>query len=157
MGRKTKEFDYYIFIDYSENLIGYNIIEKDKIEHVLPKTIRFRHYKGSPNRKIYLKHLKHTLKRNNIKSYFKKIRIKEIRNKIDIFVEVLEFIKKHDNCVFFVSIDDYQYKTFMKMVKLTDGNKTQIIRESQLKQGSVEYKLSLIIDNLLNIERRKQK
>lgn len=24
---KTKEFDYYIFIDYSENLIGYTIIE----------------------------------------------------------------------------------------------------------------------------------
>ena len=45
----------------------------------------------------------------------------------------------------------------MKMVRLTDGNRTQVRRESQLKQGSVEYKLSLIIDNLLNIERRKQK
>jgi len=30
---KMKEFDYYIFIDYSENLIGYNIIEKEKLKN----------------------------------------------------------------------------------------------------------------------------
>ena len=36
-------FDYYIYIDYSENLIGYIIIHKDKIEELLPKLSKFRH------------------------------------------------------------------------------------------------------------------
>jgi len=30
-----KEFDYYIFIDYSENLIGYSIIENKKLKNLL--------------------------------------------------------------------------------------------------------------------------
>lgn len=30
MKNKKKEFDYYIYIDYSENLIEYSIIEKLK-------------------------------------------------------------------------------------------------------------------------------
>jgi len=42
---KMKEFDYYIFIDYSENLIGYNIIEKEKLKNLLPKISKLKHYK----------------------------------------------------------------------------------------------------------------
>ena len=33
-----KEFDYYIFVDYSENLIGYSIIEK-KVKRINSKNI----------------------------------------------------------------------------------------------------------------------
>ena len=43
---KKREFDYYIFIDYSENLIGYNIIEKEKVGELLLKTSRFRDRKS---------------------------------------------------------------------------------------------------------------
>ena len=32
-----KEFDYYIFIDYSENLIGYSIIEKKRLRSYFRK------------------------------------------------------------------------------------------------------------------------
>lgn len=46
------DFDYYIFIDYSENLIGYNIIEKEKVGELLLKTSRFRHYKAAKERSI---------------------------------------------------------------------------------------------------------
>lgn len=151
-----KEFDYYIFIDFSENLIGYNIIEKGKIKELLPKISKFRHYKGSTNRKLYIKHIKETIKRENIKSYFKKIRIKNAKDNMDIFIEVLEFIKFHDNCIIFISIDDFQYRAFRKIVRLVDGNRTEIVKESQLKKDSIEYRLSLVIDNLLNIERRQK-
>ena len=36
-----KEFDYYIYIDYSENLIGYAIIEKDKLKINIDYTKKF--------------------------------------------------------------------------------------------------------------------
>ena len=61
--RLRKDYDYYIFLDYSEDLIGYNIIEQKKIIELLPKISRFEHYKGRKNRKIYLKHIIKTIKR----------------------------------------------------------------------------------------------
>ena len=90
-----KEFDYYIFIDYSENLIGYSVITKEKLKELLPKLSRFRHYRSAGNRKLYLKNIKKTLKRDNIKSYFMKLKIKEMRKNIGIYLDVLEFLKKH--------------------------------------------------------------
>jgi len=148
-----KEFDYYIFIDYSENLVGYNIIEREKIKELLPKIQRFRHYKESWHKKIYLNHIKNTINRDGIKNYFEKIRIISVRKNIELFAEVLEFIKKHDKCIIFISVDDFQYRSFRKLAQVVN-DKTQVIQESQLKVGSVEYQLSLVIDNLLNIERR---
>lgn len=148
-----KEFDYYIFLDFSENLIGYNIIYKDKIKELMPKINKFRHYKSSKNRKVYLNHIKDAIKRDNIKSYFEKMRIKNIKDNLEIFIEISQFVKLHENCIIFICVDDFQYRAFRKIVDLVDDTKTEIIRESQLKKDSMEYKLSLIIDNLLNIER----
>ena len=150
-----KEFDYYIFIDYSENLIGYDIIEKEKIKDLLPKIRRFRHYKGSRGRKIYLKHIKNTIKRDKIRTYFKKIKIMSLRDNIELFAEVLEFIKKHNNCIIFISVDDFQYRSFKKLVRVVNEDKTQVVKESQLKKGTPEQRISLEIENLLNIERKK--
>ena len=45
----------------------------------------------------------------------------------------------------------------MRILGIFDENKIIILKESELKEGSVEYQLSLVIDNLLNIERRKNK
>ena len=149
-----KEFDYYIFIDFSENLIGYNIIERERMIKLLPRISKFRHYKESRNRKIYLNHIKNSIKRDGIRNYFEKIRIVGMKDNIGLFAEVLEFIKKHENCIIFISVDDFQFRTFMKLVNILD-NKTQVVKESQLKKGSTEYQLSLVLDNLLNIERRK--
>ena len=69
-----KEYDSYIFIDYSENLIGYNIINKGNIFKLLPKIKRFKHYKSSKQRKIYISHLKNTIDREKINSYFNKLK-----------------------------------------------------------------------------------
>ena len=151
-----KEFDYYIFIDYSENLVGYSIIQRDKVKELLPKIQRFRYYRESRDKKVYLKHIKKTIKREDIKSYFNKIKIKDRRKSIEIFVEVLDFVKKHENCVIFISVDDFEFRNFKKLVSIIDNNKTKIIKESQLKKGSREHQMSLVIDNLLNIKRRKQ-
>ena len=35
--KKRREFDYYIYIDYSENWLGYMIIERDKINEFMSK------------------------------------------------------------------------------------------------------------------------
>ncbi|MBU2104292.1 MAG: hypothetical protein KKF67_00750 [Nanoarchaeota archaeon] len=150
-----KKFDYYIFIDFSENLIGYNIIEYGKMIELLPKISRFRHYKEVRNKKIYLKNIKKTIKRENIKSFFLKFGIEELYKNTDIYSNVLEFIKKHDNCIIFISIDNRQYKAFNKLVGFVDGKKVVVKKESELAKGSPEYQASLVLDNLLNIERMK--
>ncbi len=152
-----KEFDYYIYIDYSQNLIGYAIIEKEKVKDLLSKISRFRHYKESKNRKIYLKHINNTVKREKICSYFMKFKIKRMHENIEICTDVLDFIKKHEHCVIFISIDDKQYRKFRKLVHIVDGEKTKIIKESELKTGTAEYQMSLVIDNILNIRRKQQK
>jgi len=151
-----KEFDYYIFIDYSKNLIGYSIIEHDKIIGLLPKISRFRHYKEVRDKKIYLKNIKKTIKRENIKSYFLKFGIKELYKNTDIYAAVLEFIKKHENCIIFISVDNRQYKAFNKLVGFVDGKRVVVKKESELVKGTPEYQASLVLDNLLNIERFKQ-
>jgi hypothetical protein len=38
------EFDYYMYIDYSENLLGYLIIENIKVKELLPNISKFAHY-----------------------------------------------------------------------------------------------------------------
>ena len=150
-----KVFDYYIFIDFSENLIGYSIIEKEKLFELLPKISRFRHYRNARDRQIYLKNIKNTIKRDNIKSSFIRLKIKDINKNIEIFLDVLEFLKKHEKCAIFISIDNRQYQTFRKIVNVVDGENTLVKQESELKEGSPEYQASLVLDNLLNIERLK--
>ncbi|MCF7910783.1 hypothetical protein K9L16_03860 [Candidatus Pacearchaeota archaeon] len=154
---KKKEFDYYIFIDFSENLVGYNIIKRENIKDLLPKILRFRHYKVQRNRKDYIKHIKNTIKREKIKSYFEKTKIKNLRENVDIFVEVSKFVKNHEDCIIFISVDDFQYRVFKKIIELADGDKTRIVKESKLKKDSLEHKLSLVLDNLLNLERKSKK
>ena len=148
--RGERNFDYYIYVDYSENLIGYIIIERNKIEELIPKISRFRHYRQSKNRKIYLKHINDTIKKEKIYSSLLEFKIKEMHESIEVYANVLDFVKRHDKCVIFISIDD-------KLVSIINDGKTVVVKESDLKRGTVEYQMSLIIDNALNVERRQRK
>jgi hypothetical protein len=153
--KDRKEYDYYIFIDYSEGLVGYSIIEQKKINELLPKISKFEHYRSHRNKKVYMKHINNTIKKENIKDFFEKIKIEKVDKNIDLFIEVLEFIKKHENCIIFLCVDDYQFKKLRRLLYLVDGGNTDVKKESQLKKGTPEYRTSLVIDNLLNIERKK--
>ncbi|MBU2616895.1 MAG: hypothetical protein KKB79_02855 [Nanoarchaeota archaeon] len=150
------KFDYYIFIDYSENLIGYSIIEKERIGELLLKISRFRHYKNTRNKQIYLKNIKKTIKRENIESYFLKLKINKMYQNMDIYSDVLEFIKRHDNCLIFVSVDNRQYGAFNKIVGFVKRNGVVVKKESELIERTPEYQVSLVLDNLLNIERLRE-
>lgn len=150
-----REFDYYIFIDYSENLIGYSIIENKKLKELLPKISRFRHYKEARNKKLYLKNISKTIKRDSIMSSFLRLKIKEMHKNMDIYLDVLEFLKKHESCIIFISVDNRQYSAFRKMVNIIDGEKIIVKQESELVRGTREYQASFVLDNLLNIERLK--
>lgn len=152
---KFKEFDYYIFIDFSENLIGYNIIEKDKVQVLLPNIKRLRHYKTADNKKLYLKNVKRSFERDEIKSYFLRLKIKRMDENMIIYLDILDFLKKHENCIVFISVDNRQYSAFKKMIEIIDGEKVVVKQESELVEGTLEYQLSLVLDNLLNIERIK--
>lgn len=81
---------------------------------------------------------------------------KELGKNAEIYTDVLEFIKKHDNCIIFISIDNRQYKAFNKLVGFVDGKKVVVKKESELRKGTPEYQASLVLDTLLNIERLKQ-
>lgn len=152
----AKQFDYYIFIDYSEKLIGYVVIENKKLKELLPKISRFRHYRKASNKKLYIKNIKNTIKRDDIKSSFLRIKTKDMHKNMEIYLDVLEFLKKHNNCIIFISVDNSQYSAFRKMVNIIDGDRIIIKQESELIKGTPEYQISLVLDNLLNIERLNQ-
>ena len=152
----AKRFDYYLFIDYSENLIGYAIIENKKLKELIPKILRFRHYREAGDKKLYLKNIKKTIQRDEIKSFFLKLKIKTLSKTMEIYLDVLEFLKKHEHCIIFVSIDNHEYPNFKKMVAIADGGNTIVKKESELIRGTPEYQVSLVLDNLLNIERLRE-
>jgi len=151
-----KKFDYYIFIDFSENFIGYNVIENGKMMELTPKISKFKHYRNVRNKKLYLKNIKKIIKRENIGSYFLKFQIKETYKNTEIYADVLDFLKKHNNCVIFISIDDRQYRAFNKLVGFIDGKNVLVKKESELIKGTPEYKASFVLDNSLNIRRLKE-
>lgn len=145
--------DYYIYLDYSERLVGYIIIQKDKIPNLLPKISKLHHYKDIKNKKGYIKSVKKIFDEGVIQQDILKCKIKGLKDNLSIFVEIADFVKNHDNCKIFASIDNNQFIAFMKLFEMIP-HKTHVIivKESDLKKGSVEYKLSLIIDTRLNIE-----
>ncbi len=150
-----KTFDYYIFIDYSENLLGYVIIENKKVNDLVIKLNRFRHFRETRDKKLYLKNIKNTIKREGITDYLFRLKIRKVNSSPEIYADIAVFIKKYPNCIIFISIDDKQFSNFEKFVEVINGETTKVVKESQLKQESREYKMSLILDNLLNIERLK--
>lgn len=153
--KNRKDYDYYIFIDYSEGFVGYGIIKQDRFFELLPKISKFQHYKKQKNKSVYLGHIKSTIKRENLLSFFERLKILKVKDNLDLFVEISEFLKKCENFLFFLCIDDYQFKKFKKLFCLVNCEKVDIKKESELKKGTPEYKISLVIDNLLNIERKK--
>jgi len=153
--KNKKEFDYYIFIDYSENLIGYTIIEKCNKNFLLSRIVQFTHFRDLRHKETYLIKIKRVIKINEIFSYIYKCRIGSVWDTLSIFGDIIDFIKENKDNSIFLLVDDRQYTSFIRLFKELILNKNiLLIRESELKKSSEEYKLSLIIDNLLNIERR---
>lgn len=152
-----KKFDYYIFIDFSENLIGYNIISYNKMQKLLPKITKFAHYTKLRHKKEYLNSIKKRIERDKIQSYFLKHKIKEMYKNADIYADVLQFIKDHEKCIIFISVDNRQIDAFKKLVGFIDGQKIMVKKESDLVKGTPEYQTNLVLDTLLNIKRNKQK
>ena len=97
-----KKFDYYIFIDYSVNIIGYVIIDERKLFELVPLISKFSHYKDLKNKNTYIHSIKKIISKNNILDFFLKHKIKEIRQNMEIYMDVFDFIKKHDNCIIFI-------------------------------------------------------
>lgn len=150
-------FDYYIYIDYSEDLVGYDIIEKNKVKNLLSKISKFHHYKKIKHKKQYILAIKKRIVKENIKSFLLKCKIEKVRYNAEIFANILKFVKEHDNCIIFISVDNNQYDTFIKLFKIVPHKKhVVVVKENKLKKDSLEYKLSLIIDNLLNIKRKNE-
>lgn len=154
MGKK--EFDYYIFIDYSEDLIGYIILSNKNGNEFLKTISKLNHYKVLKNKKAYLNSMKKYFNKNKILECLEKHRVTELRNNLELCSEVFEFCKSRLNSKIFISVDDRQYKGFMKLLNTLDGKKAVIVKEGELKKNSKEYRWSLVIDTLLNLKRTKK-
>jgi hypothetical protein len=151
-----REFDYYIFVDYSEDLIGYIILKNDQIKDCLSRASKLKHYKGLKQKKLYLQSMKNSFDKNEILRFLEKHRITELRQNIELCSEIFEFCKDKNNSNIFISVDDRQYKGFMKLLNVLDGKRFTIVKEGKLKKHSLEYRLSLIIDTLLNLKRTRK-
>lgn len=153
-----KKFDYYIYIDYSKNLVGYAIIEKEKINILLPKLSKLDHYRNVKHKKQYISTIRKKLKKEKIKDLLLKCKIVELRLNLTVFADVVNFIIKNCKYKIFVSIDDNQYYPFVKLLKIIPDQKyLVVIKESDLERKSMEYRLNLIVDNMLNIKRKVSK
>lgn len=152
--RRKIAFDYYIFIDYSERLVGYVIVQKEMVQKLLHKITKLHHYKDVKYKKAYIQSIKKVFDKNKIEDCLLKCKIKELKDNLLIFVDVIEFVRKYSNCKIFLSVDNNQFNAFIRLLNIIP-HKERIItgKESDLKKGSVDYKLSLIIDTKLNIER----
>ena len=159
--QKNKErliIDYYIYLDYSETLVGYIIIQKESVQEILPKISKLHHYKDIKNKKGYIQSIRKIFDKNPIEQYLLKCRIKWLKDNLSIFVEIVDFVKKYDNCKIFASVDNNQFIAFMRLLDMIPHkDHITVVKESDLKRGSVEYKLSLIIDTKLNIEMSEMK
>ena len=151
----AKEFDYYIFIDYSENYLGYLIIERKDIKEFLPKISRFKHYRDLKYRLAYLKSMKKIIIKNKLHSYLLKLKVKRNEATPEIYSDILDFLKKHDNCLIFICVDDKQFSNFNKLVHIIDGKNIKVIKESKLKKDTPEYRINLVLDTFLNLIRLK--
>ena len=123
------EFDYYIFMDYSENLIGYCIINKEKIKELLLKISKLKHYKGLRHKEQYLNSIKKIFEKNKILEIVSKHKITELRQNIEICSEIFEFCRKNSDSKIFISVDDRQYRGFMKIASIIDGKRFKIVKE----------------------------
>jgi len=151
----VKEFDYYIFIDYSEDHLGYLIIEKEKIKEFLPKISKFKHYRHLKYKKAYLSSMGKRVDKNKICTHLCKLKIRKTEATPEIYSDILEFLKKHDNCLVFICVDDKQFKNFNKIVNIIDGENIKVIKESELKKNTSEYQINLVLDTFLNLARLK--
>ncbi len=149
------KFDYYIFIDYSENYLGYLIIEEEKIKDFLPKISKFAHYRELKYKKAYLNSIKKLVDKNNICNSLCKFKIRKTELTPEIYSDILEFIKYNENCLIFICVDNKQFLNFKKLVNIIDGKNIKVIKESELKKHTPEYKISLVLDTLLNLKRLK--
>ena len=147
----AREFDYYIFVDYSEDFIGYNIVEFSKVKELIPHISKIKHYKEVNHKSQYLKAIKRIL--SNINDYFLALKIKKLTSTLEIFADISDFIKNHGNSRIFISMDDKQSSNFERLVNIANKDNISVVKEGKLRKDSIEHKLSLIIDNLLNIER----
>ena len=154
--KKKKEFDYYVYVDYSEDFIGYVIIDGKNKLLLLRKSIKFRHFKELRHKGTYLLKIKKVIEKENIYSLIYKSKISSMRNSLNIFSEVVDFVKRNAENWIFISVDNKQYISFVRLFReVFEMENIVIVKEDRLIKNSVEYKLSLIIDNFLNIERRK--
>ena len=152
--KEKRDVDYYIYIDYSENLVGYAIIRKESISELLPRISKLHHYKDIKHKKSYIKSIKKVFEKDKIDTYLLKCKIKNVKDNLIIFVDVVDFVKKFDYCKIFVSVDNNQFNAFTKLLDMIPHkDHITVVKESELKKGSIEYRLSLIIDTMLNIER----
>ncbi len=148
-----KEFDYYIFIDYSEDYLGYLIVSKEKIKEALLKTTKFKHYKEVRCKSAYIKSVKKSIQLNELYLLFDKIKIKKKCDTLEIYFEILNFLKNNFDKKIFICVDDKQYFSFQKMTNIFNSKEVFIIKESKLNKYSSEYKLNLILDTILNLTR----
>ena len=150
-----KEFDYFLFIDYSEDYLWYLIIENKNIREFLPKISKFANYRELKNKGAYINSIKKIVEKNKICSHLCKYKIRKTRSTPEIYSDILEFLKKYENSLIFICVDNTQFINFKKLVNIIDGKNVKVIKESELKKFSKEYRISLVIDTLLNLSRLK--
>lgn len=93
-------FEYYIFIDYSEDFLGYLIISQKKISEALKNTLKFAHYRHVKNKRAYLKSIRDRTNNQNLRQYFI-TKVRKTSENFEIYNDILAFLKENPKKTYF--------------------------------------------------------
>lgn len=116
---------------------------------------KFAYYRKLKHKKAYINSIRKLVDKNKICSRLCRLKIRKTESTPEIYSDILEFFKKNDNRLMFISVDNKQFINFRKLVNIIDGKNIKVIKESELKKHTPEYKISLVLDTLLNLARLK--
>jgi hypothetical protein len=152
-----RDFNYHVFVDYSLDHIGYIIVESKNLKGIMKLTRKLHHYSEIKHKDKYIKDILKNVKWKNIDSLIMRKNFVKLETDLKVIDEILGFIKENQGEIIFISISDHYYYSFMKLVELLEGNHNfLIVKKSDIKKDSFEYRLSLLLETELNLKRRKK-
>lgn len=99
------------------------IIDRRKLLELVPKAAKFTHYKDVKNKSSYIHSIKEILRKNNVLDFFTKCKIRKMRQNMEIYVDVLDFLKTHSRISLYrlpeASRREWEHRAAEMAVKIT--------------------------------------
>lgn len=153
----SRRFNYHIFIDVSSEMAGYMIVESKKFEEILLLTAKLHPYSKIKRKEKYLESVSKNVRWRKVKTLIEDLVIEKREMQVGLFKDIATLLQENKDNLYFISVSDRIYFDVSKLLELVEKKNYLIVKSSDLKKDSEEFKVSLILETLLNLKRRKKK